>query len=280
MKTLVSISVILALGLGFSEPVAQQNKPLKLLVSMFDSIKNIRTLHTKIHAIERIDNTYNTAHSEIRVNTHPRKLYFINPAKKLEVLYNSEVSKKAVVKPHVFPYLTVHLDPLGNLMRKSQHYTIHELGFEFIAKTIALTLRNEKEIPEHFTYHGKVQKNGYSCHLLQFEDDSYSYRKYTVGDKETATSIAYKLCVNEYLLRHKNNLLNEFAYLKKGKVIGVPTLYCKKAVIYVDEKQMVPVSISLFDDEGLFESYTFSSTTVNKPFPKDEFLLGNKAYGF
>jgi outer membrane lipoprotein-sorting protein len=74
--------------------------------------------------------------------------------------------------------------------------------------------------------------------------------------------------------------LNEFAYLKKGKVIGVPTLYCKKAVIYVDEKQMVPVSISLFDDEGLFESYTFSSITVNKPFPKDEFLLGNKAYGF
>jgi hypothetical protein len=280
VKPLLFISLILTLGLSFSEPVVQQNKPLKLLVSMFDSIKNIRTLQTKIHAIERIDNTFNTAHSEIKVNTHPRKLYFINPAKKLEVLYNAEISKKAVVKPHVFPYMTVHLDPLGNLMRKSQHYTIHELGFEFIAKTIALTLKNEKEIPEHFTYHGKVQKNGYTCHLLQFEDDSYSYRKYTVGEKETATSIAYKLCVNEYLLRHKNDLLNEFSYLKKGRVIGVPTLYCKKAVIYVDEKQMLPVSISLFDDEGLFESYTFSAISINKPFPKDEFLVTNTTYGF
>lgn len=247
---------------------------------MFDSIKNIRTLHTKIHAIERVENTFNTAHSEIKVNTHPRKLYFINPSKKLEVLYNAEVSKKATVKPHIFPYLTIHLDPLGNLMRKSQHYTIHELGFEFIAKTIALTLKNEKEIPEHFTYHGKAPKNGYNCHLLQFEDNSYTYRTYTVGEKETATSIAYKLCVNEYLLRHKNDLLNEFAYLKKGRVLSVPTLYCKKAVIYMDEKRMLPVSISLFDDEGLFESYTFSSIIVNKPFPKDEFLVSNKAYGF
>jgi len=280
VKPFVLISLVLALGLGFSESASQQNKPIKLLVGMFDSIKNIRTLHTKIHAIERVENTFNTAHSEIKVNTHPRKLYFINPAKKLEVLYNAEVSKKATVKPHIFPYLTIHLDPLGNLMRKSQHYTIHELGFEFIAKTIALTLKNEKEVAEHFTYHGKVQKNGYNCHLFQFEDNSYSYRTYTVGEKETATSIAYKLCVNEYLLRHKNNLLNEFAYLKKGKVLNVPTLYCKKAVIYVDEKHMYPVSISLFDDEGLFESYTFSSITVNKQFSKDEFLVSNKSYGF
>ncbi len=247
---------------------------------MFDSIKNIKTLQTKIHAIERVENTFNTAHSEIKVNIHPRKLYFINPAKKLEVLYNSEVSKKATVKPHVFPYLTVHLDPMGNLMRKSQHYTIHELGFEFISKTIALTLRNEKEIPEHFTYHGKVQKNAYNCHLLEFEDNSFAYRKYTVGDKETATSIAYKLCVNEYLLRHKNDLLNEFAFLKKGKMLLVPTLYCKKAVIYLEEKHLYPVSISLFDDEGLFESYSFSAITINQPFPKDEFLVTNKSYGF
>lgn len=247
---------------------------------MFDSIKNIKTLQTKIHAIERVENTFNTAHSEIKVNIHPRKLYFINPAKKLEVLYNSEVSKKATVKPHVFPYLTVHLDPMGNLMRKSQHYTIHELGFEFISKTIALTLRNEKEIPEHFTYHGKVQKNAYNCHLLEFEDNSFAYRKYTVGDKETATSIAYKLCVNEYLLRHKNDLLNEFAFLKKGKILLVPSLYCKKAVIYLEEKHLYPVSISLFDDEGLFESYSFSAITINQPFPKDEFLVTNKSYGF
>jgi outer membrane lipoprotein-sorting protein len=57
-------------------------------------------------------------------------------------------------------------------------------------------------------------------------------------------------------------------------------MYCKKAVIYIDEKHMLPVSISLFDDEGLFESYTFSAIVVNRPFPKDEFLVSNKAYGF
>ncbi|MBK7817108.1 MAG: hypothetical protein IPJ60_05735 [Sphingobacteriaceae bacterium] len=88
--------------------------------------------------------------------------------------------------------------------------------------------------------------------MLQYENPAYTYVEYTVGVKETASSIAAKLIVNDYLLRHKNDLLNDFGYLKKGKKILVPNLYCKKAVIFIDEKLMLPVSVSLYDDLGLF----------------------------
>lgn len=247
---------------------------------MFDSIRHIQTLRTKIYALERVENQFISANSEIKLQTHPRKLYFINPEKKLEILYDSEQSKKATVKPHVFPYLTVHLDPNGSLMRKNQHYTIHELGFEFIAKTIALTLKSDKKHPRNFQYLGRVLKNGYHCHLLQFEEQSFTYRDYVVGEKETATSIAYKLCVNDYLLRFKNDLLNEFGFLKKGRLIKVPNLFCKKAVVYIDEQKLLPVAISLFDDRGLFESYGFSDIVVNSNFEKDEFSVSNRAYRF
>lgn len=247
---------------------------------MFDSINNIQTLRTKIYAMERLEDGYVTAESEIKVQVKPRKLYFINPKKKLEILYNAEVSHKATVKPHVFPYLTVNLEPTGNMMRKNQHYTINELGFEFIAKSIALTISQDKEALSNFKYHGKVSKNGYHCHLIDYENKNYQYKKYVVGPKETASTISAKLCVNDYLLRYKNNLLNDFGYLKKGSVLTVPSQFCKKAVIYIDEKLMLPVSITLSDDAGVFESYEFSAIQINMPFRNNEFALNNKEYGF
>lgn len=255
--------------------------PLKLLSQMNDSIKNVKTLRVKIYALERIENKFLTANSEIKLQTNPRRLYFLNPSKKLEVLYNhGKLSNKAIVKPHVFPYVTLSLDPNGNIMRKNQHYTIHELGFDFIGKSVALTINKDKEGLKNFTYHGKVNKNGSHCYFLEYENKNYNYSDYTIGEKETASLIARKLCVNDYLLRYKNDLLNDFGYLKKGKVIKVPTLYCKKAVIYLDEKTMLPVAISLYDDTGIFESYDFTSIEINKGIREEEFDKNYKDYHF
>lgn len=248
---------------------------------MYDSIKNIKTLKQKVSAIERIDKQYTSANSEIKLQTHPRKVYFINRTKKLEILYNSELaSNKALVKPHVFPYLTLTLDPSGNLMRRNQHYTLHELGYEFIGKSVALTINKDKEGLTNFTYHGKVMKNGYNCYFIEYENKSYSYVNYVVGDKETASLIAYKLCVNDYLLRHKNDLMNDFGFLKKGRVLKVPSLYCRRAILFIDEKLMLPVSISLYDDAGLFESYEYTQIEINRPIKAEEFTRDYKDYGF
>jgi hypothetical protein len=256
-------------------------KPAKIMHQMYDSIKNVRTVQLTVFAIERIENKFLTATSNIKVQTNPRKIYFHNPEKKIEVLYNSENSRhKALVKVHNFPYLALNLDPTGNIMRKNQHYTIHELGYEFIGKSIALTLSKDKEGINNFTYLGKRLKNGFNCYLLEYENKIYSYVNYKVTDKETASSIASKLCVNDYLLRNKNDLLNDFGYLRRGTVLKVPTLYCKKAVLYIDEKLMLPVAISLYDDAGLFESYEYSALEVNKTFKPEEFTRGYKEYGF
>lgn len=248
---------------------------------MYDSIKSIKTLRQDIKALERIDAKYVSANSEIKLLNHPKKIYFINRDKKLEILYDAELfAHKAYVKPHVFPYMTLLLDPSGNIMRKNQHYTILELGYDFIGKSIALTISKDKEGLKNFTYHGKVQKNGYTCYFIEYENKSYNYVNYTVGEKETASLIAYKLCVNDYLLRNKNDLLNEFGYLKKGRILKVPNLYCKRAILYIDETLCLPVAISLYDDKGLFESYEYTNIQINKPFALDDFKKENKAYGF
>lgn len=248
---------------------------------MFDSIDHIKTLRIKISALERGEKGYASATSELKLVTSPRKLYFINPQKKIEILYNTiESNHKALVKPNTFPYLTVRLDPNGSLMRKNQHYTINELGFGFIGKALALALGKDKEGVAHFKFVGKVDRNGYSCFLLEYENNNYAYTDYTVGEYQTASSIAMKLGVNDFVVRYKNNLINNFGYLKKGTVLKVPILYCRKAVIYVDEKLYLPVSISLYDDVGLFESYDFTGIVVNGPIREIEFSKANKEYGF
>jgi hypothetical protein len=250
-----------------------------ILHQMYDSIRNVKTLRISITAIERLGTTYASAASEVKLQMNPRRLYFNNKAKKLEILYNhNSNNNKALVKPNHIPNL--NLDPNGNMMRKNQHYTIHELGFDFIGRSIALTLSKDKEGLKNFVYKGKSKKLNYNCYLLQYENPAYAYVEYTVGTKETASSIAAKLIVNDYLLRYKNDLLNDFGYLKKGKKILVPNLYCKKAVIFIDEKLMLPVSVSLYDDMGLFESYEYPSMTINPDFKEEDFGKDNKEYGF
>jgi len=267
--------------LDYSFRGRQEISPIRLLSQMNDSIKNIKNLRVKIYALERIEKNFLSANSEIKLQTNPRKLYFKNPAKKLEILYLSgENNGKAVVKPHVFPYMTILLDPSGNLMRKNQHYTINELGYDFIGKSVALTLNKDKEGMKNFTYHGVITKNGTRCHFLEYENKGYAYVNYVVGEKETVTSIANKNCVNDYLVRYTNDLVNDFGYLKKGKVIQIPNLYCKKATIYLDAELLLPVAISLYDDKGIFENYEFSGIQKNKGIKPEEFTRNYPDYHF
>lgn len=259
----------------------QQITPLGLITQMFDTIKTVKTLRYKIKATERINNSYLTAVSENKILTSPRKQYFLNPEKKLEILYVAGTNNnKAIVKPHVFPYITLSLNPLGNMMRKNQHYTILDLGFDFIAKVMVLTLSKEKEVAKSMSYLGIQNHNGIKCHLVVYENKKFGYFEYTVLNKETVSSISSKLLVNDYMVRTKNDLFNEFGYLKAGTKLLIPDLYCKKAIIFLEEKTLLPISVSIYDDVGIFESYEFSNIIVNKPFEENEFTKQYKDYHF
>ncbi|MBC7694801.1 MAG: DUF1571 domain-containing protein [Burkholderiales bacterium] len=257
-------------------------KDFKLISDMLDSAKKFSFLRYSMKSVERTESGYATAQTNVKLQVHPRRSYLVNTQNKLEVLYNEgEMSNKALVKPHVFPYFTMSLDPRGNLMRKNQHFTILDIGFDFTARTIAVALSKEKEhIAKHLTYVGKVEKNKMNCHLLVYENLEFGYRDYIVQQKETVTSIAGKLTVNDYMLRCKNKLYDDYGYLKEGSVIKTPTFYCKKAVFYIDEKTMLPISVSIYDETGLFESYDFSNLEINKPIPANEFSRNFKGYGF
>jgi hypothetical protein len=254
----------------------------KLITDMLDSSKKVTFARYNMKSLERNESGISSSSTSVKLQMHPRKSYLINTEKKLEILYNEgELNNKCLLKPHVFPYFTLTLDPHGNLMRKNQHFTVLEVGFDFMAKTIAVALSKEKEqLANHLTYVGKVEKNKMLCHLLVYENVSFSYTDYTVLHKETVSSIAAKFTVNDYMLRCKNKLYDSYGYLKEGSTIKIPTYYCKKAIFYIDEKTMLPVSVNIYDELGLFESYDTYNIELNKPIPTAEFKRNFKGYGF
>jgi hypothetical protein len=281
MKPKKRYFILLIPVLFFSFHVPYDIKPARLLQQMNDSIKNIQTLRLNISALERDGSSFRSANSEIKLQMNPRRLYFKNPSAKIEILYNAgKLNNKALVKTNTFPYVTIALDPRGPLMRKNQHYTIHEIGFEPVGKAVILTLAKDKEGLSNFKYHGKTIKNGHPCYLLEYENKNFGYVDYKAGENETIVIIAAKLSVNEYLVRFKNNLLNHYDYIKKGSIIKVPTLFCRKATLYIEEKSMLPVSATLSDDAGIFENYEFSKVEVNKPIKDEEFARDYKDYHF
>lgn len=274
-------SVRLHAGENMKEVSNEHFRDYKLILGMLDSSKQVKYLRYELRSIERIETGYSTSMSKVKLQVQPRKSYLKNVGNNLEVLYNAEESTKATVKPHVFPYVTVTLEPRGNIMRKNQHFTIMDLGFDFTAKTIAIALSKEKEqILNHLTYLGKHEKNKMNCHLFVYENTDFNYYDYTVQAKETVSSISAKLTVNDYMLRTKNKLYDNYNYLKEGSLIKVPSFYCKKAIFYIDEKTMLPISVSIYDEVGLFESYDYFNLEVNKPIDDAEFHKNYKDYKF
>lgn len=282
MRHVLLILFIIAFTTTHSQLSKEHFKDFKIITDMFDSAKKVTFVRYKMKSLERIETGYSSASTNIKLQVSPRKVYLKNTEKKLEILYNEELSKdKCTVKPHVFPYFTMNLEPRGNLMRKNQHFTIHEIGFEFTVKTIAIALSKEKDqILKHLTMSGKVEKNGMKCYLIVYENTTFNYIDYIVQTKETVASIASKFIVNDYMVRTKNKLYDDYGYLKKGSIIKIPNFYCKKAIFYVDEKTMLPISMHIYDEIGLFESYDYYDVELNKPIPKDEFYKSYKGYGF
>lgn len=255
---------------------------IDILERMIDSINNIRTLKTKLSALERFQNKYLKANSFFKISYYPiKKLYFTNPEKKIEILYiEGQNHNKALVKHPSLP-MSILLDPDGAMMKKNQHYTIHELGFQYIAHTIQTALSKEKEkYLNYLHYLGIKDKNNKLCYVLMYESSNFDYIPYIVGEKENVFAISKKLNINEYIIRDKNNLYYEFGYLKKGSIIQVPKMYCKKAFIYIDTQSFLPISINLYDDKGLLESYDYFDVQKNVPIAEQEFSRHYKHYNF
>jgi LysM repeat protein len=249
---------------------------------MLEAINRVKTARYHLYSVERINEKILTAHSDIKLNMSPRKLYFRNTMKGIEVLYvEGTLNGEALINPNAFPYINLRLDPYRSIMRNNQHHTIFELGFAHIGKIIETSIqKHHKDFDQTFFLLPDVEFNNRPCYKVFSEVKAFKYMPYTVQKGETARSIAEKFAVGEYRIFQNNPNLHYTDPIKPGRKIMIPNFYAEKTILYIDKLLMLPVYIKAYDDKGLYESYEFSNLEINGVISPAEFTKGYKGYKF
>ena len=253
----------------------------ELMEKSLKSIREIKGLKYHLKITERGKKGFNNYESSVKFIRNPRQIYLY--IKGIEVLWVQGTNNgKALIKPNSFPYFNLNLDPMGDLMRQDQHHTLNEMGYDYFAGIIQHTIdKMGDKFSDVFHYVGEERINNRPCHKIIIDNKDFKYIPYTIGDNESITSIARKFYIPEYLILERNPSFKDyFDLLKKGQVINIPNWYCRYVVLYIDQLYLVPISIKVVDDRGLFEEYNYHSLQVNPEFAPNEFKRDFKGYGF
>ncbi len=253
----------------------------ELIFKMIKSIDAVDRFKYSLKITERGKKGFNHYESSVKLCRSPRKLYVY--IKGIELIWvNGWNGNKAYVKPNSFPYINLSLDPLGSLMRQDQHHTINEMGFDYFASIVEyMALKVGDKFDQYFKLEGEERYNNRPCYKITISNKDYGYENYTVGERESITTIARKLHISEYKILEVNPKLNDyFDILKKGQVLKVPTAYAKDVVLYIDQLYNLPIGVKVSDDKGLFEQYDYFFLQVNPKIDDAEFTTGYKDYKF
>ena len=252
----------------------------ELIDHIFEAVDNVKTLRFNLQCNERIKGRMTHYESIVKLQVSPRKLYV--SLKGPEVLWiQGQNNGNALVNPGAFPFMNLNLDPYGSLMRKDQHHTIHEMGFQYLADVLKDGLKRVGDkLDKYFVVVGEEKLNGRNCYKLAITFNDFAWTNYTVKKGENLTSIARKLRVSEYMVLMNNTKISWYNDVKEGQTIQVPNAYGKLTILLIDKESLLPVSNKVFDDQGLYETYEYQNLEVNTTILPEEFTKEFKDYNF
>lgn len=262
---------------------AQLPDKKELTNKMLAAINNIQTIKYRFWKQERMRGKMEIGEQEVKLNVKPFKAYLYNyaPNSGAEVLFiPTQMEGKALVKPGSFPWTNLNLDPMGDILRKGQHHTLYELGFEYTGGLLADTYKKfGNKIEEYCTIEGSVKYANRDCWKVILENKDYKFLNYQVKQGEDLIKIAKKQWLSEYLLLEYNKL-KSYTDVKVGQNIKIPNSYAKKVVLYIDKQNFLPIYQQLYDNEGVFAEYKYTNLLLNLKIDEKEFTKDYKDYKF
>ncbi|MEO1436416.1 MAG: DUF1571 domain-containing protein [Bacteroidota bacterium] len=276
------LSMTLLLSLLCSVTCFSQ-KVNQFLEKMCKQIESIDQAEFEIRSEERIGQKMVVSTVKARMNTEPFKVYLlcINPNKGVEILYNSsEYGSKAVVNPNGFPYVNINMSPNAAKMRKDKHHSILSLGFHNGGKLIRHVIKMNKQSKScQITDNGIKTINGIEHRVIEIYNADFGFEPITLERGLTASQVASKYNVSEYLIREKNKLKG-FGTIKSGTTLMIPNHFAKRITLFVDTNLMLPVIQEMEDEQGVFERYEYSNIRVNPQFSETIFQKNCPEYNF
>ena len=262
---------------------AQENSRA-IMDKMFSAIDKVETLKFTLKKAERINGELKYGEQDVKFNRLQKKIYTYiqKPNKGVELLWIAgQNNGHAYINPNGFPYVNVKLDPYGSNMRKGNHHTVFEVGFDYIGKIISfMSKKNPATFDAIFLYQGTIKFDNKDCYKIIVDYTPFKYISYKVLEGENITDIAYKYFISDYMILKKNPTLHSFNDVKPGQIIIIPNAYARKTVLYIDKETYLPIVQTMYDDVGLFEQYEFYNLQLNPKIPDEEFTKGYKGYRF
>ena len=211
----------------------------ELIDKIFEAVDNIKTLRFSLQCNERIKGRMTHYESKVKLQVSPRKLYL--SLKGPEVLWiQGQNNGDALVNPGAFPYMNLNLDPYGSLMRKDQHHTIHEMGFQYMADILKDGMKRAGDkLDKYFVLVGEEKLNGRNCYKMAISFNDFAWGPYVVKKGENLNTISRKLRVSEYMVLLNNPKVSWFNDVKEGQIIQVPNAYGKLTILLVDKEYLL-----------------------------------------
>jgi hypothetical protein len=285
MKTsLLTIKILAIFLLTSMDILGQDESGISITKKMFAKTAAINTLTCNLTKHERIDGKMIKQISFNKIEKDPFRVYLkqLYPKEGMEVLYRDGVNNnKALINPNGFPWINLNLNPLENTMRKNQHHTILESGFDHVISIlIFLTEKYKSEIDKIVTYNGLVEYQNMVCHSISLISPYFEYIDYTIKENETIIEIASRFKLSEHMILEKNSKVKDYDDVEPGQVIQIPNEYSPKMLVYIDTVDMLPVRMDVYDDQGLYEKYEYSQIVINPELSPEEFSEDYEEYGF
>ena len=273
--------LFLYLPLIFTFQNLQAQSTILYFDNMIKSIDTINTLEYEFHAKELIKGEILYTHSIVKLQKEPLCVYnyIIAPDKGVEVLFVRQ-NKLALVNPNGFPFINLKLDPYGKLIRKNQHHTLYDTGFDNVKNIVLSVIELLRKSPEKYILNLGVKKiNNTECQGLKVVNPDFSFSEYIVQKGENVELIAKKFNLSSYLILQENNLsfYNDIAL---GDKILIPNSYGEQFEIWIDLQSSLPIVQKVFINNKLFEHYEFKNIIINPDFSIDEFKKSNIEYNF
>jgi hypothetical protein len=271
---LAASGIARAVTSSLAEPISTQQLTTRLTLA----IQSLKTLRCLVDAEERIGTSYTPGLTQMKLSFSPLSIYLKNQKNVEVLLVTGQNHDDAWVYPGSFPYITLSLNPAGSLMRKGQHHTVLQAGFGTIADLLGSPDgQRSTAFTRSFRYAGDTIVQGQSGHILRSDYPQFRYVAYKVGRNETVHSIANHFGCGEYRILERNDLAID-SKLTEGRILQVPNSYGRRIILTINAKTYLPISVTVHDDRGLYEKYTFLNVIPNQPISAAEFTRDYHGY--
>ena len=165
------------LSLPFTFQHLQAQSTIAYFDNMVESISSINTLEYELHSRELIDDKIFYTHSRVKLQKEPFCFYnyIIKPDMGVEILFTHK-NKYAFINPNGFPFINLKLDPSGKLIRRNQHHTLFDTGFDNIKDIVLSVLELLRRSPEKYIINlGVKQINNVECQVLKVVNPDFSF---------------------------------------------------------------------------------------------------------